>query len=92
MGSEVPNLLEPDAASTLVISLDLDIGVPVDRHSLVREGLNGLLEFDASSDEPSVWIPRTPGLLETGMPDPRPRRAEVAALLRRLETAERGDT
>jgi hypothetical protein len=29
VGSEVPNLLEPGIASTLVVSQDLDIGVPV---------------------------------------------------------------
>jgi hypothetical protein len=28
VGSEVPNLLEPDAASTLVVSQDVDVGVP----------------------------------------------------------------
>ena len=31
IGSEVPNLLQPDAASTLVVSQGVDIGVPVAR-------------------------------------------------------------
>ena len=64
VGSEVPNLLEPDAASTLVISQDLDIGVPVERHSAVKRRLSGLLDFQPSPDEPSVWAPRSAGLLE----------------------------
>ena len=64
VGSEVPNLLEAGAAATLVVSQDLDIGVPVARHAAVKERLADLLEFEPSADEPSVWIPRTPGLLE----------------------------
>lgn len=64
VGSEVPNLLEPDAASTLVVSLDLDIGVPVDRHAAVKRRLADLREFRRSPDEPSVWTPRSSDLLE----------------------------
>jgi hypothetical protein len=64
VGSEVPNLLEPDAASTLVVSLDLDIGVPVDRHAAVRRRLPDLREFRPSPDEPSVWTPHSSDLLE----------------------------
>lgn len=65
VGSEVPNLLEPDAASTLVVSLDLDIGVPVARHTDVKRQLVRLRRaFAPSTEEPSVWTPRTPGLLE----------------------------
>ena len=64
VGSEVPNLLEKGAAATLVVSQDLDVGVPVDRHAALKERLGELREFEPSADEPSVWIPRTPGLLE----------------------------
>jgi hypothetical protein len=65
VGSEVPNLLQPDAASTLVVSQDLDIGVPVSRHDDVKRRLPRLLaDFAPSSEEPSVWTPRTPELLE----------------------------
>ena len=64
IGSEVPNLLEPDAASTLVVSLDLDIGVPVQRQPAVKARLGDLLEFTPSPDEPSVWTPHASGLLE----------------------------
>ncbi len=64
IGSEVPNLLQPGAAATLVVSLDLDIGVPVRSHAAVREKLAELVEFSASADEPSVWIPHSPHLLE----------------------------
>ena len=64
VGSEVPNLLEAGAAATLVVSQDLDIGVPVSRHAAVKERLGELHEFEASADEPSVWTPRSPGILE----------------------------
>lgn len=151
VGSEVPNLLEPNAAATLVVSQDLDIGIPVDRHAAVKLRLTELREFQQSLDEPSVWTPRSPELLEVnfvgidrtgekgerdllvalgllllmaagdldelaeayrrlrpelrhavcsnltllsllgpraGLPDPRLRRVEVAALLRRLDCQE----
>jgi hypothetical protein len=64
VGSEVPNLLEPGAAATLVVSQDLDVGVPVDRHAALKERLGDLREFEPSAAEPSVWTPRSPGLLE----------------------------
>lgn len=65
VGSEVPNLLEPDAAATLVVSLDLDVGVPVECHAAVKSRLPELLPgFRPSPDEPSVWTPRSPDLLE----------------------------
>jgi hypothetical protein len=65
VGSEVPNLLEPGAAATLVVSQDLDVGVPVDRHASVKRRLPELLRrFRPSPDEPSVWTPRSPDLLE----------------------------
>jgi hypothetical protein len=65
VGSEVPNLLEPGAASTLVVSQDLDIGVPVECHAAVKQRLPALLHhFQPSPDEPSVWTPRSPDLLE----------------------------
>jgi hypothetical protein len=64
VGSEVPNLLEPGAAATLVVSQDLDIGVPVDRHAALKARLGELRAFKPSADEPSVWTPRSPELLE----------------------------
>jgi len=65
VGSEVPNLLEPGAAATLVVSQDLDIGVPVGCHAAVKRRLPELLlHFQPSPDEPSVWTPRSSGLLE----------------------------
>lgn len=65
VGSEVPNLLEPGAAATLVVSRDLDIAVPVGSHAAVKQRLPKLLvDFQPSSDEPSVWTPRSPDLLE----------------------------
>ncbi len=65
VGSEVPNLLQADVASTLVVSQDLDVGVLVGRHAAAKERLPGLGQwFEPSPDEPSVWIPRSPDLLE----------------------------
>jgi len=64
VGSEVPNLLEPAAAATLVVSQDLDVGVPIERHAAVKRRLADLAEFQPSADEPSVWLPREPDLLE----------------------------
>ena len=124
-----------------MVSQDLDIGVPVDRHAALKERLGDLHDFQPSTDEPSVWTPRAAELLELnfigmdpsqdpaeayvfaddrlpldtlyarlrpelrhavrsnltilsllaprpGMPDPQPRRADVAALLRRFEASE----
>lgn len=64
VGSEVPNLLEEGAAATLVVSQDLDVGVPVSCHRQVRERLDELRDFEPSAEEPSVWTPRSPELLE----------------------------
>lgn len=64
VGSEVPNLLEAGAAATLIVSQDLDIGVPVDRHAAVKRRLAELRELRPSVDEPSVWVPTSPDLLE----------------------------
>lgn len=64
VGSEVPNFLEPGSASTLIVSQDLDLGVPIDRHAAVKSRLGGLHDFRPSAEEPSVWLPRGGGLLE----------------------------
>ena len=66
VGSEVPNLLQPSAESTLVVSQDLDIGVPIARHAEVKARLSRLLDagFRPSPEEPSVWIASDPLPLE----------------------------
>jgi len=64
VGSEVPNLLEPGASSTLVVSQDVDLAVPVERLGEVKRRLRALRGFHPSPDEPSVWLPESPGLLE----------------------------
>lgn len=64
VGSEVPNLLEAGAASTLVVSQDVDIGVPLEVHGKVKKAVVGIPGFRPSPDEPSVWLPEAPGLLE----------------------------
>ena len=64
IGSQVPNLLQPDLASTLVVSKDVDIGVPVTRHGAVKEALRHVRALHPSTEEPSVWVPVDPLLLE----------------------------
>lgn len=63
-GSEVPNLLESDARSTLIVSQDLDIAVPVDRHAAVKKRLREVAGLRRSEEEPSVWLPLRAELLE----------------------------
>jgi hypothetical protein len=64
VGSEVPNLLQPDAASTLVVSQDVDLAVPVDRLQSVKARLRQVRDLAPSSEEPSVYIPMSPALIE----------------------------
>jgi len=64
IGSEVPNLLQPDAASTLVVSQDVDIGVPVARLEDVKAALREVTNLEPSEEEPSVWLPVRPDLIE----------------------------
>jgi hypothetical protein len=56
-GSEVPNLLERGAASTLVISQDVDIAVPIAAHAMVKQRLSAIEGLSPSAEEPSVWVP-----------------------------------
>jgi hypothetical protein len=83
VGSEVPNLLEPHAASTLVVSQDVDVAVPVDRVEAVKERLRGVVGLVASVDEPSVYVPTTPALIEANFIglDPRIREAHETYVL-----------
>ena len=64
IGSEVPNLLQPDAASTLVVSQGVDIGVPIRRLDDVKAPLNDVTDLEPSKDEPSVWASSNPDLIE----------------------------
>lgn len=64
LGSEVPNLLQRGAASTLVVSQDVGIGVPVRRHDAVKEALTRVEGLQQSNEEPSIWVPCQPGLIE----------------------------
>jgi hypothetical protein len=63
-GSQVPNLLQPDAESTLVVSEDIDIVIPVSAHSEVKRRLGTMRGYSAAPDEPSVWLPDDPEKLE----------------------------
>ena len=64
VGSEVPNLLQPDADSTLVVSQDVDLAVPVSRHASVKTRLDAIRGLRPSAEEPSVWVPEDSQLLE----------------------------
>lgn len=64
VGSEVPNLLEPNSAATLVVSQDVDVGVPVQRHASVKERLRSVRRLHPSVEEPSVWVPDATDLIE----------------------------
>lgn len=57
-GSEVPNLLEADAAATLVVSQDVDLAIPIAVHEDVKARLDQITRLVPSADEPSVWVPR----------------------------------
>ena len=63
-GSEVPNLMEPDARSSLVVSQDVDIAVPVEVHAAVKARLAEIDDLEPSPQEPSVWLPKREGLIE----------------------------
>lgn len=63
-GSQVPNLLQPDVAATLVVSQDVDLVVPVGAHEQVLEALTHVAGYRPSSAEPSVWLPDDPARLE----------------------------
>lgn len=63
-GSQVPNLLEQDAAATLVVSQDVDLVVPVESHAEVVVALSGIVGYAQSAEEPSVWVPADETRLE----------------------------
>jgi hypothetical protein len=64
VGSEVPNLLEPNAAATLVVSQDVDLAIPVQRLAAVKGRLREVQGLHPSVEEPSVWIPDASDLIE----------------------------
>ena len=64
VGSEVPNLLQPRAASTLVVSQDVDVAVPVDRLDTFKTRLRDVRDLIQSEEEPSVYVPTSPELIE----------------------------
>lgn len=64
VGSEVPNLLGPRAASTLVVSRHVDLAIPVTEVTAVKQRLPALSGLAPSPEEPSVWLPSGPELLE----------------------------
>jgi hypothetical protein len=64
VGSEVPNLLQPDAASTLVVSQDVDLAVAVDQLQSIKPLLRQVRDLVPSVEEPSVFVPKSPELIE----------------------------
>jgi hypothetical protein len=83
VGSEVPNLLQPGAASTLVVSQDVDLAVPVDRVESFKRRLAQVHGLIPSVEEPSVYVPTEPGLIEANFLgiDPRIRDASETYVL-----------
>jgi hypothetical protein len=64
VGSEVPNLLQPAAASTLVVSQDVDLAIPVDRVDRVKLRLAEVKGLVPSPEEPSVFVPTSDAFIE----------------------------
>lgn len=64
IGSELPNILQAELAATLVVSEDIDFAVDVSKHAAVKQTLQSLTFFHPAPEEPSVWLPNDPGLLE----------------------------
>jgi hypothetical protein len=83
VGSEVPNLLEPAAGATLVVSQDVDLAIPVDRVDHVKLRLHDVRDLAPSPEEPSVWIPSSTALIEANFLglDPRTREASDTYVL-----------
>jgi hypothetical protein len=80
VGSEVPNLMEPGGASTLVVSQDVDIAIPLSRHAEAKDRLRSVRGLAASTEEPSVWIPVSGAMLEAnflGMEPGEPKPGEA---------------
>jgi hypothetical protein len=67
IGSEVPNLLQPGVAATLVVSQDVDIGVPLHAHAGVKARIAHLAAFRPHIEEPSVLVPQEPDLIELNL-------------------------
>lgn len=64
VGSEVPNLLEPAAASTLVVSQDVDLAIPLERVESIKRLLKDIQGLVPSVEEPSVYVPTEASLIE----------------------------
>ena len=86
-GSEVPNLLEPGAAATLVVSRDVDIAIPLTAHEEVKSRLGLISGLSPSAEEPSVWVPGSGRLLEANFIGYDPRSTDLMDT-RVLEDAE----
>lgn len=64
VGSEVPNLLEPGAAATLVVSQGVDVAVPVAHVAAIKRRLREVEDLVPSTEEPSVYVPTSSALIE----------------------------
>lgn len=64
VGSQVPNLLQPDAAATLVVSQDVDLAIPIDRVDRIKKRLREVEGLVQSAEEPSIFVPTSPALVE----------------------------
>jgi len=65
-GSEVPNFMSPFGGPLPVVSLDIDIAVPVESVAALKAHLRELKGLRPSDEEPSVWVPdgSVPDLIE----------------------------
>jgi len=77
----VPNLLQPGAASTLVVSQDVDVGVLVENHAAVKRRVGALSPFRPSPEEPSILVPATADLLEVNFVGMDPARGPTETYL-----------
>ena len=57
-------MLQSGAASTLVVSQDVDIAIEISHHAAVKALLPEITALTPSPEEPSVWVPKTDDLIE----------------------------
>jgi hypothetical protein len=64
IGSEVPTLLQGAGEPAIVVSQDVDVGVAVGSHEEVKRRLGDVVRLRPAREEPSVWLPTDPALIE----------------------------
>jgi hypothetical protein len=64
IGSEVPTLLQRAGEPAIVVSQDVDVGVPLGSHAEVKRRLGDIVRLHPAREEPSVWLPTDSALIE----------------------------